>query len=238
MPSSFTDTAEVKVSTADIDGMTEEQCVFSTKHRIRGSKIQWAVHVCGVKGLPSYNPRIFLWVSEGGLTAKGNVVIGPVDGYEKTFSFSFNETETKHCIVDGFRSSRLGEDGVVTVHVTFSNYKDVVYVEPSTVFDFITDSSHYTSDAQIHVDDKTIDVHRHFLCMISPVFHAEFTHDTKEARSGTIEINDFSFDTVKKVIDYCYGREFVVDELSRMIDVLKFADKYDIKTVIKKFDPL
>uniref|UniRef100_A0A7E4UUB5 BTB domain-containing protein n=1 Tax=Panagrellus redivivus TaxID=6233 RepID=A0A7E4UUB5_PANRE len=76
-----------------------------------------------------------------------------------------------------------------------------------------------------------IKVHRHFLALISPVFNAMLTNDTKENRLGKSEIEDFDYDTVKLAIDFCYGRQVDLP-IEIAIGVLRFADKYDIKAVM------
>uniref|UniRef100_A0A7E4UZR4 BTB domain-containing protein n=1 Tax=Panagrellus redivivus TaxID=6233 RepID=A0A7E4UZR4_PANRE len=58
-----------------------------------------------------------------------------------------------------------------------------------------------------------------------------FTHDTAEAKNGEVDITDFDFETVKTAIDFCYGREMKTPSIETVVGMLRFADKYDIKSV-------
>uniref|UniRef100_A0A7E4VNH1 BTB domain-containing protein n=1 Tax=Panagrellus redivivus TaxID=6233 RepID=A0A7E4VNH1_PANRE len=101
------------------------------------------------------------------------------------------------------------------------------------VFELVADSQ---QDVDFRLVDGDIKVHRGFLSVISPVFRAMFTHDSKEAKSGVIEVSDFKLTTVKNVINFCYGQDTGVSSSPDVIDMLHFADKYDIKAVVKKLE--
>uniref|UniRef100_A0A7E4ZPW7 BTB domain-containing protein n=1 Tax=Panagrellus redivivus TaxID=6233 RepID=A0A7E4ZPW7_PANRE len=92
-------------------------------------------------------------------------------------------------------------------------------------------SDHVPTDFELVVDSNQVQVHKSFLSLISPVFHAMLSNDTAESRSGRLEIVDFDFETVKTAIDYCYGREMKAPAVENIFNVLRFADKYDIKAV-------
>uniref|UniRef100_A0A7E4ZSU6 BTB domain-containing protein n=1 Tax=Panagrellus redivivus TaxID=6233 RepID=A0A7E4ZSU6_PANRE len=78
------------------------------------------------------------------------------------------------------------------------------------------------------VGEDTVEMNKAILTSISPVFNAMFSHDTKEARTGSVRIPDFDFNTVQNVRRFCLGVEFDFTT-KECIDMLKFADKYDIK---------
>uniref|UniRef100_A0A7E4ZU98 BTB domain-containing protein n=1 Tax=Panagrellus redivivus TaxID=6233 RepID=A0A7E4ZU98_PANRE len=98
------------------------------------------------------------------------------------------------------------------------------------------DMDHYPTDTELVVDGQSIKVHRHFLCMLSPVFQAFFSHDTRESMTGIIEIKDFKLPVVQLVVDYCYGRDVGNMPVADVIGILRFADKYDIKSVTNKLE--
>uniref|UniRef100_A0A7E4ZTV9 BTB domain-containing protein n=1 Tax=Panagrellus redivivus TaxID=6233 RepID=A0A7E4ZTV9_PANRE len=236
MSTEFQDTVEIKISRKEVEELAGEDYVSIPERAITGSNgIRWAFRVYG-KNSTRLLP-VHLWVSEGPLKADGTFTAGPAKSH--TFGFHTNtDGNSASYLLGEFCPTRLGPDGFVHMNITFTNFEKAVLLEPSTINDFIIDSGDYLSDARIVVDDKTIEVHRSFLCIISPVFRAAFTHDTKEAKTGTINIKDFSFETVKHVIDYCYGRPCGATKLQHFVDILMFADKYDMKTLIKKFEPL
>uniref|UniRef100_A0A7E4ZU54 BTB domain-containing protein n=1 Tax=Panagrellus redivivus TaxID=6233 RepID=A0A7E4ZU54_PANRE len=101
------------------------------------------------------------------------------------------------------------------------------------ILDILGDMDHYPTDAELVVDGQSIKVHCHFLCMLSPVFQACFSHDTRESMTGIIEITDFDLDVVQSVVDFCYGRQ-LDKPILHIVSMLRFADKYDIKCVTKK----
>uniref|UniRef100_A0A7E4URE9 BTB domain-containing protein n=2 Tax=Panagrellus redivivus TaxID=6233 RepID=A0A7E4URE9_PANRE len=90
--------------------------------------------------------------------------------------------------------------------VTFTVHweKSTVFA-PLGVYEMIDSSNPRCFDAVITVETQKINVHRSFLSMISPVFSAAFGPDTKETITGILDIKDFSFETVKNAINYCYG---------------------------------
>uniref|UniRef100_A0A7E4UST0 BTB domain-containing protein n=1 Tax=Panagrellus redivivus TaxID=6233 RepID=A0A7E4UST0_PANRE len=97
-------------------------------------------------------------------------------------------------------------------------------------------SSHIPTDFEIVVDSKTLKVHKSFLSLISPVFHASFSHDTLESRTGKQTIDNFDFDTVKAALDYCYGHRLKDASVNNIVEILRFADKYDIKDVVTQLE--
>uniref|UniRef100_A0A7E4W4L6 BTB domain-containing protein n=1 Tax=Panagrellus redivivus TaxID=6233 RepID=A0A7E4W4L6_PANRE len=89
---------------------------------------------------------------------------------------------------------------------------------------------HIPMDFEFVVGDSNVKAHRQFLALISPVFHAVFSHDTIEARTGQLVVKDFEFNVVKAAIDFCYGRELNDNSIETIVGVLRFGDKYDIKS--------
>ena len=85
----------------------------------------------------------------------------------------------------------------------------------------------HPSDVVIRVQGKDISTTKVILTTKSDVFAAMFTHDTKEKRTGVVEITDFSFQVVQEMVrflmhDYCTGWDGQYEKLAAI------ADKYDI----------
>uniref|UniRef100_A0A7E4VKR5 BTB domain-containing protein n=1 Tax=Panagrellus redivivus TaxID=6233 RepID=A0A7E4VKR5_PANRE len=90
---------------------------------------------------------------------------------------------------------------------------------------------HVPTDLKLVTDSGEVKVHKSFISLMSPVFHAMFTHDTKESHFNKVNITDFDFKSVKAAIDFCYGRELEDPSIDTIVSILRFADKYDIKAV-------
>uniref|UniRef100_A0A7E4V368 BTB domain-containing protein n=1 Tax=Panagrellus redivivus TaxID=6233 RepID=A0A7E4V368_PANRE len=101
------------------------------------------------------------------------------------------------------------------------------------VFEYFGDCQNKNTDAEIHVADKVIYIHRGYFCMISPVFHAMFNHDTEEKRTGIIRIKDMDFTTIQNAVNFCYGQPLKDATTSDVVNVQTFGDKYDIKMIAK-----
>uniref|UniRef100_A0A7E4UTP7 BTB domain-containing protein n=1 Tax=Panagrellus redivivus TaxID=6233 RepID=A0A7E4UTP7_PANRE len=91
-------------------------------------------------------------------------------------------------------------------------------------------------DAQLIVDDQSVQIHRNYMSLISPVFAAMFKEGTKEAQTGHLDIPDFTYEIVKRAIDYCYGESLVEESAHSILDIYRFADKYDIAAIRKTID--
>uniref|UniRef100_A0A914PXW8 BTB domain-containing protein n=1 Tax=Panagrolaimus davidi TaxID=227884 RepID=A0A914PXW8_9BILA len=101
--------------------------------------------------------------------------------------------------------------------------------ESSSLVDVLWENEE-DKDLTIAVQGQELKIHKWILCAKSPVFKAEFNSGMKEARENRIEIPDFSFETVKIVVKYCYERdieEFITEENAS--ELLHFADKYNIE---------
>ena len=66
------------------------------------------------------------------------------------------------------------------------------------------------------LEEREIKVHRAVLQSVSPVFESMFTHDFVEKSSGQILVDQFSFDTMKRFVDFIYtGSVEIPDVTSR-----------------------
>uniref|UniRef100_A0AC34FKF1 BTB domain-containing protein n=1 Tax=Panagrolaimus sp. ES5 TaxID=591445 RepID=A0AC34FKF1_9BILA len=82
-------------------------------------------------------------------------------------------------------------------------------------------------------DHQKLMAHKWILCARSSVFKSAFNTESKENRENLIDIIDFSYDTVKLVLEYFYERNITnfVNE-SNACELLHFADKYDIQPLL------
>uniref|UniRef100_A0A7E4ZYQ5 BTB domain-containing protein n=1 Tax=Panagrellus redivivus TaxID=6233 RepID=A0A7E4ZYQ5_PANRE len=243
----FHDVAEIKISTDDVNNLSnclrEGKCIKSWMRPIVGSNnLFWAFHV--LKKGSCF--QVALWISSSNhlmLTAKGKFNVDGAQPLQNIFDVELGKSNYV-LITAAYDLRCFGPNGSLKMDVTFTGCKDPKFQHiqhPSprfTIDDFVTRSNHNHSDARIVVGAHTLDIHRHVLCMISPVFHATFTHDTKESQTGTVDIKDFDFVTVKNVIDSCYGRECAAKSLADRLNMLRFADKYDIRAVSESLETL
>uniref|UniRef100_A0A7E4WA36 BTB domain-containing protein n=1 Tax=Panagrellus redivivus TaxID=6233 RepID=A0A7E4WA36_PANRE len=109
-------------------------------------------------------------------------------------------------------------------------------VAPLKVHEMIDSANPNCFDATIKVGKSEIKVNRGFMSLASPVFCAMFGSDTKESQTGIVNIVDFTHETVKNALDYCYGRNVEHIPMVAIIDMLRFYDKYDIQAAIKKLE--
>uniref|UniRef100_A0A7E4UR81 BTB domain-containing protein n=1 Tax=Panagrellus redivivus TaxID=6233 RepID=A0A7E4UR81_PANRE len=102
--------------------------------------------------------------------------------------------------------------------------------------ELIDKSKPHWADTKIVVGKTDIKVHRGFLSMISPVFNAMFSPETKEFKTGVVNIADFTVETVQNALDYCYGTDLGKKTVAEIIDMLRFYDKYDIELLVTKLE--
>lgn len=82
-------------------------------------------------------------------------------------------------------------------------------------------------DVELKVGDKSLMAHKAIITNRSKVFHAMFTHDTKEKAEGIIEINDVGFETLETFVKYLYTNQ--VEDKCLSEEMLFLADKYDVQ---------
>uniref|UniRef100_A0A7E4W5Y8 BTB domain-containing protein n=1 Tax=Panagrellus redivivus TaxID=6233 RepID=A0A7E4W5Y8_PANRE len=203
--------------------------------------LKWSFHVYPF-GLANTSQFIEAYVRVTG----GDVLVNAtMKGFDS--AYRTNSTKTfNHEIMDGNMQGCLdlysnanirngyGINCTITCDVTFK-LKEVKIV-PLMLHELIDESKAHCTDAKINVDKTDIKVHRGFLSMISPVFNAMFSPDTKESKTGTINITDFTVATVKNALNYCYGTDLGKKTAAEVIDMLRFYDKYDIQPAITKLE--
>uniref|UniRef100_A0A7E4W2T4 BTB domain-containing protein n=1 Tax=Panagrellus redivivus TaxID=6233 RepID=A0A7E4W2T4_PANRE len=147
---------------------------------------------------------------------------------KQNFLHVFNNGEEHGCPCDispdGYNVSIYGH-----IKCTATFEPAVTKLRSPRPFELVDNSKPHCYNAEIVVGQNRLKVHRGFLSMISPVFHAAFTHKTKEAETGILEIKDFNIKTVRNAIDYLYGKEVKTQSAVEIVDILRFVDKYNIE---------
>uniref|UniRef100_A0A7E4W9A7 BTB domain-containing protein n=1 Tax=Panagrellus redivivus TaxID=6233 RepID=A0A7E4W9A7_PANRE len=148
--------------------------------------------------------------------------------YKKNGSFGFVRFAKHDAVGDLFVDGKLSIVCSIEfkMSVPFSS-------QPPPVFQHC---GHVPMDFEIIVEKKKIMVHKSVLSLLSPVFNAMLSHKTKESKSGQVEIPDFDYATVKAAIKFCYGNGPAKPSTKLFIDILRFADKYNIEAITKHLE--
>ncbi|XP_047981171.1 BTB/POZ domain-containing protein At4g08455-like [Salvia hispanica] len=77
-------------------------------------------------------------------------------------------------------------------------------------------------------NSPSIPAHRAVLASRSPVFRAMLENEMEERLSGTIKMNDVSYDALRAFVNYLYTAEACLDE-NMACDLLILAEKYQVK---------
>jgi hypothetical protein len=83
---------------------------------------------------------------------------------------------------------------------------------------------------------KEFNVHKYVLIANSDVFRAMFSHkNTKEFRESRVQINDTTPTAVRQMLHYMYAGALPddYDVEDDAADLMKIADKYEIKPLIE-----
>uniref|UniRef100_A0AC35GHZ0 BTB domain-containing protein n=1 Tax=Panagrolaimus sp. PS1159 TaxID=55785 RepID=A0AC35GHZ0_9BILA len=88
-----------------------------------------------------------------------------------------------------------------------------------------------------HEPKIVIKVHKLILASRSPVFDRMIKTEMKEKAENKLEIIDFNAEIVKIAVEYFYDREtYKTCNVDQLIDLLQFADKYDIQDLKSKIE--
>uniref|UniRef100_A0A7E4ZQY1 BTB domain-containing protein n=1 Tax=Panagrellus redivivus TaxID=6233 RepID=A0A7E4ZQY1_PANRE len=174
-------------------------------------------------------------VAGGGVTMNANIVLSNefVNGILKGLCHEFKDGGAfKVTLCNNVFVMMAQFTLTVTCNATF--HQMGANLVPLMVHEMFQES--YQSDAAIAIGEDTIKVHRGFLSMVSPVFKAMFNPETQESQTGIVKITDFSVTTVKNALDYCYGVDVGKKTAVEVVDMLRFYDKYDLQSAIKKLE--
>uniref|UniRef100_A0AC34FM21 BTB domain-containing protein n=1 Tax=Panagrolaimus sp. ES5 TaxID=591445 RepID=A0AC34FM21_9BILA len=99
--------------------------------------------------------------------------------------------------------------------------------------------NHGEKDFKFIVGNESVEIHKFFLSLESTVFATMLEEKKyKETQAGQTEITDFKFETVKAFVAFCYGEDIsdYIKFAQNAIELLMFADKYDMKNLKKTFE--
>uniref|UniRef100_A0A914QR98 BTB domain-containing protein n=1 Tax=Panagrolaimus davidi TaxID=227884 RepID=A0A914QR98_9BILA len=84
-----------------------------------------------------------------------------------------------------------------------------------------------------------VKIHRCVFASRSPVFNRMLENEMKEKAENRLEIIDFNAEIVKIAVEYFYDRDtYKTSDVDQLIDLLQFADKYDIQDLKADIEPL
>ncbi|GIY49709.1 BTB and MATH domain-containing protein 42 [Caerostris extrusa] len=95
-------------------------------------------------------------------------------------------------------------------------------------------SDSFLSDVKLKTKSATFPAHKIILASRSSVFKAMFTSDMREAHGDTVDIEDISDDTLKRMLEYLYTADVEGLQWESAIDLYKAADKYEILSLKDK----
>uniref|UniRef100_A0A914P696 BTB domain-containing protein n=1 Tax=Panagrolaimus davidi TaxID=227884 RepID=A0A914P696_9BILA len=99
--------------------------------------------------------------------------------------------------------------------------------------------NHGKKDFKFIVGNVSIEIHKFFVTLESPVIAAMLENENFiEAQTGEMVITDFGAGIVKAVVEFCYGEDisYIMDLPDFAVDILLFADKYDMKNLKSAFE--
>uniref|UniRef100_A0A7E4URC1 BTB domain-containing protein n=1 Tax=Panagrellus redivivus TaxID=6233 RepID=A0A7E4URC1_PANRE len=220
----------------NVSGYNSGSSVIRAIPGSEGLKWSFYVYPKGKEGSSSYID-VYIRVEGGGAYVKATF-----DGYtsysgsfKKTFEHEFNDGE-EHAL-KGVWSNQYAMQGrnlTITCTATFEPMK--TKLDPLMVHELIDKTKSHSSNATIVVDTDEIKIHRGFLSMLSPVFTAMFSPETKESKTGIVNIKDFPVTTVQNAINYCYGVDLGRISAADVVEMLQFYDKYDMQPLMTKLE--
>uniref|UniRef100_A0A7E4VP07 BTB domain-containing protein n=1 Tax=Panagrellus redivivus TaxID=6233 RepID=A0A7E4VP07_PANRE len=209
------------------------------------SSLTWGIR-CFPAGVTTEPEKVFIefWINQAPMNVVADFTIRGTT-IKHTVERTFDVTTTVPRIALVSHTDLLASGGilkdkfVVQCAITFKkasvvtseNLKACV-TAPLVAQALLDVTNHDATDVNMVVGGRSLPLHRGYLCMISPVFHAMFTHDTKEAKSGIVTVKDFQFEAVEDAMNFCYGRSLENKNATEIIEALKVVDKYDIKGAI------
>uniref|UniRef100_A0A7E4V4N0 BTB domain-containing protein n=1 Tax=Panagrellus redivivus TaxID=6233 RepID=A0A7E4V4N0_PANRE len=224
---------------ADLTGKKQSEFLYTTKRDIpRSDGLQWWSAWCpaGDRDTAKGYVSVFLHVNKPAKTKYTFTVDGSLISYTTTYEFLDSEGFGWSQFASHKKLRPLFRDG--KLNITCSVEFDVKVPFTSFVPHVFQLFDHIPTDMELIVGSERMPCHKNFISMISPVFHAMFSHDTAESNSSQVEITDFDYETVKAAVDLCYGRQLENPSIDTIVAILRFADKYIITAVTNGFERL
>ncbi len=90
------------------------------------------------------------------------------------------------------------------------------------------------SDLKLICQDETIKCHKFILSARSPVLQMILSNNSKEAKTGVIEIEDSDPASLRQFVRFLYSEEISqTNNIDNLAALLHLADKYDVDTLAK-----
>uniref|UniRef100_A0A7E4W6A3 BTB domain-containing protein n=2 Tax=Panagrellus redivivus TaxID=6233 RepID=A0A7E4W6A3_PANRE len=182
--------------------------------------------------------EVYLRVIGARATVTGQLEIVNYEA-EDTFTeeFKFEFVDEKEQGFDNLANSGCESAFKVTCVAAFMIHPPKkAFLASVKVFEMVDPTKPTCFDATIKTAEGDIKINRGFLSMISPVFSGIFGLETTETKTGIVNITDFTHETVKNALAYCYGRNVKQKPMTEVTGMLRFYEKYGIRAPIKKLE--
>jgi len=188
--------------------------------------------------------QIFEWNGETSVTLQFRLWIESAIGeklMEKPFgsTHTFTHDDNEHIGDNTF----ILRDQLISSDFDFSKYGyipfccEMLHIKPDagilTKLDFYIKSqffhsSGFTDDCILKTNDQEFTVAKNLIMASSEIFEQMFRSKTQEAKSGIVNLEDFSAETIEKFIQYLHiGRLNEVDQFAE--GLFKFASRYSVE---------
>uniref|UniRef100_A0A7E5A1M1 BTB domain-containing protein n=1 Tax=Panagrellus redivivus TaxID=6233 RepID=A0A7E5A1M1_PANRE len=165
-------------------------------------------------------------------TVEGSLVV-EANGLP-TMKYKFPESETTSCNHLPYKQVYAAVNQEMEIRCTLELIVDADFI-PGIRTDF-HEYNNVLTDFQIHCGNDHYEVHKDVLSKISPVFEAMLRHNFVEKSSNKLKIDDFDFKTLETALNFIYGRPCPPLSVKLGINVLHFANKYNITDIFTQLE--
>ena len=162
-----------------------------------------------------------------------------VSGSDNVVKWRFRDDDIDHQGLE-LNPLKIGKDKIMSCEGWFEiEFKPCLQIARKQEFkimlcDDTFRSNTKTLDFTILCQDKSFQFSKSKLCFVSDVFQKMIeTPNTKEAKSGVVEIEDFSPEVIEAFNRVMFENTERLDEKDLTVDLLMFANKYCILPLIK-----
>uniref|UniRef100_A0A7E4UPQ8 BTB domain-containing protein n=1 Tax=Panagrellus redivivus TaxID=6233 RepID=A0A7E4UPQ8_PANRE len=106
---------------------------------------------------------------------------------------------------------------------------------PVQTYEVLKRCKHHPADAVLLIEKKKLWIHKSILVILSPIFQVIISKIEEKKLPALISV-DFSYKTVKNVIDYCLGHDLGEKKPAEIVAMLHFAATYNFQIGIDKLE--